>query len=96
MLACDGVWDVMSNKECVNFVNQALKTTSDASELCSKLLFRCLEKGSTDNMSCIIVLFDGISIGSTGSRSSTRAMLRSSGMGTGSSSGNSTIRKTLF
>lgn len=96
VLACDGVWDVMSNKECVNFVNQALKTTSDASELCSKLLFRCLEKGSTDNMSCIIVLFDGISIGSTGSRSSTRATLRSSGMGTGSSSGNSTIRKTLF
>ena len=88
VLACDGVWDVMTNQECSNFVHQALKSTSDLSELCSKLLFRCLEKGSTDNMSCIIILFEG------GDSSIGRASLESPSDTT--SSGNRGIRKALF
>ena len=90
VLACDGVWDVMTNQECLNFVHEELNSTSDLSELCSKLLFRCLEKGSTDNMSCIIVLFEGVdsSIG--------RASMDSPRSGDTTTTSNRGIRKALF
>ena len=95
VLACDGVWDVMTNQQCVNFVHRALKSTSDLNELCSKLIFRCLEKGSTDNMSCIIILFG---CGDSESPSVGMASLDSQSTPGGSTESptNSRVRKSLF
>jgi len=64
VLACDGVWDVMSNEECVGFVRAELAAEGgggggygvDVDAVAQRLVLRCLEKGSTDNISAVIVL----------------------------------------
>ena len=65
MLACDGVWDVLKNEECVNFIEQKLQENKSAvmSDVCGLLLDRCIEKEDPqkvqgigcDNMTAIIV-----------------------------------------
>jgi len=68
ILACDGVWDVMSNNEVGLFVTRGINAATaalakedqpaEADVLASVgdgLLAECLEKGSTDNMSVLIV-----------------------------------------
>lgn len=51
ILACDGLWDVFSDKDAVEFA----MTIADA-QLCSqKLLEKALEKGSTDNISVMVL-----------------------------------------
>lgn len=53
-LCCDGIWDVMSNEEVVDFYSERLKGKSEA-DVCCDLLDHCLEKKSRDNMTAIIV-----------------------------------------
>jgi serine/threonine protein phosphatase PrpC len=67
ILACDGVWDVMSNQEVGDFVVDHVKRfekeeeylVSDApsvlAEVGDELLKHCLDKGSSDNMSVLII-----------------------------------------
>ncbi|KAH9255181.1 hypothetical protein BASA81_006621 [Batrachochytrium salamandrivorans] len=55
LLACDGVYEAMTNKQVADCVNAARKKKSH--KLCvvaSKLLDRSLAKGSRDNMTCIL------------------------------------------
>lgn len=44
VLACDGVWDVMSNSEVSSFVRSRLQVTDDLSKISSELLDTCLTK----------------------------------------------------
>lgn len=54
VLACDGIWDVMSNEDVAMFVSQrALKFKLE--EIASQLVDECLHRKSTDNMSVYIV-----------------------------------------
>lgn len=72
VLACDGIWDVMSNDDVAKFVvetmnqiccewnttNSPVTTMSLATVLPivgDKLLAECFQRGSNDNLSCIIV-----------------------------------------
>jgi serine/threonine protein phosphatase PrpC/ankyrin repeat protein len=65
ILACDGVWDVMSNDEVGDFVVQKVEELGRQTgrpidgailpEVGDELLNKCLELGSTDNMSVLIV-----------------------------------------
>lgn len=58
ILACDGIWDVMSNEECAQFIwNDYGKdaATKEAKTTLSSLLKYCLHKESRDNMSVILV-----------------------------------------
>jgi len=57
VMACDGIWDVMSNEDAVKFVRKKLKETDEVSKICENLIDRCLELGSKDNMSVIIIVF---------------------------------------
>jgi len=57
ILACDGIWDVMSNQEVVDYITSRLLVHSDLKKVCEELLETCLAKGSRDNMSVIIVTF---------------------------------------
>jgi protein phosphatase 1L len=53
ILACDGLWDVLSNKEAVNFVIKNRKKRG-----MTKLLAEyAIEKGSTDNITVIVIFF---------------------------------------
>jgi serine/threonine protein phosphatase PrpC len=62
ILACDGVWDVMSNEDAATFVleqvEKELERKDDGSclaQVADRLLEECLRLGSRDNMSVIIV-----------------------------------------
>lgn len=59
LLACDGIWDVISNEGAVVFVNFYLERGLTAREIADKLLDYCLSLGSKDNMSVILVLLPG-------------------------------------
>lgn len=58
MVACDGIYDVMSNEEIVEFINDRFIREENEGNICSNLLDLCLYKGSRDNMSSIIISFD--------------------------------------
>ncbi|KAG0619205.1 hypothetical protein M758_4G123500 [Ceratodon purpureus] len=60
VLACDGIWDVMSSQGVVDFVSQRLPTAKNLSSLCEEILDHCLspstlQQEGCDNMSIIIV-----------------------------------------
>jgi len=57
LVACDGVWDVMSNQEIVDYITSRLLVHSDLNIILEELLETCLGKGSRDNMSAILITF---------------------------------------
>lgn len=68
VLACDGLWDVLSNQEVINFITTNITKLSEKNVLLSqidkhnsqniaKLLAEyAIKKGSTDNVSIIIII----------------------------------------
>lgn len=58
VLACDGIWDVMDNDSLCCFIEYKLKVEPSLKNVCSSVLDLCLHKGSRDNMSIIIVVFE--------------------------------------
>lgn len=55
ILACDGLWDVLTNEEAVDFVYACIEAEETALEAAKSLVFHALRKGTTDNVSCIVV-----------------------------------------
>lgn len=61
ILACDGVWDVATNEQCAEFVQEILdEGERDLGLLCEEALDTCFEKHSRDNMTIGIVTFEGV------------------------------------
>ncbi|XP_071380075.1 protein phosphatase 1bb isoform X1 [Centroberyx affinis] len=59
VLACDGIWDVMSNEELCEFVRSRLQVCDDLEKVCNSVVDTCLHKGSRDNMSVVLVCLPG-------------------------------------
>jgi len=57
VLACDGIWDVITNEELATYILGRMHVTDDLSEICNSVLDMCLYKGSKDNMSICIIAF---------------------------------------
>lgn len=55
ILACDGVWDVITSAEAVDYVYACIDAGDTATKAAEALVNRALTKGSTDNVSCIVV-----------------------------------------
>jgi len=60
ILGCDGIWDVLSSQECVDYVNKHLRAGTELRTLCEELCDYCLverrgRQGSSDNMTVIVV-----------------------------------------
>lgn len=58
MLACDGIFDVLSNNELCTLINSRLSVTQDLEQAANQILDICLSKGSRDNMTLVLVVFD--------------------------------------
>lgn len=66
IIACDGIWDCVTNQEAVDFVKERLVgTESTLSQIAEQLLFKCVSRENParyrgqggDNMTCLIVQF---------------------------------------
>jgi len=60
VLACDGVWDVCKPKEVADFVSQALKKGIPVQKVSEQLVQYAFDKGSTDNITALIVTLQPI------------------------------------
>ena len=69
VMGCDGIFDDLSNQEIINaawlvFKNRANEKNYDIHELsqeaCDLVIKFALEKQTTDNLSCIIIGFEGV------------------------------------
>lgn len=59
ILACDGVWDVMNSQQAVDCVRGNLfRSNNNAEEASKHLANEAFRKGSTDNISVVIVCFE--------------------------------------
>ena len=80
ILACDGIWDVMSNDDVGEFVARRVEERRDSGDdddddefprgevlarVGDELLTACLKAGSRDNMSVLIVAFPASGLAST-------------------------------
>ncbi|XP_054707100.1 protein phosphatase 1A-like [Uloborus diversus] len=59
VLACDGVWDVMTNDEICDHIRYMMQITTDLEFICNCVIDACLCKGSKDNMSIVLVALPG-------------------------------------
>ncbi len=56
ILACDGVWDVLTSDKAVHFVRRRLlETGGDPQQAAEDLCQKALELGSGDNVSAVVV-----------------------------------------
>ncbi|KAI9118298.1 hypothetical protein K1719_010630 [Acacia pycnantha] len=53
ILASDGLWDVVSNEEAVAMI----KPIADAEEAAKRLMNEAYQRGSSDNITCVVVRF---------------------------------------
>jgi len=64
ILACDGVWDVMSSQDCVELVREILLGgETDMKLVAEEVVDTALNKGSRDNISAVVVILPGATIG---------------------------------
>ena len=61
VLACDGIWDVLENRDCADLVSVLAheEGESDVGLVCEEILDTGLELDSRDNMTCCVVMFPG-------------------------------------
>jgi serine/threonine protein phosphatase PrpC len=56
VLACDGVWDVMTGQQVVNFVRRRLlETSGDPEQVAEDLCLKALQLNSIDNVTALVV-----------------------------------------
>lgn len=51
ILACDGIWDVMSNQEVCSFIHHRLRVTDNLEEIANQVIDTCLHKVSRTSLS---------------------------------------------
>ena len=55
ILACDGVWDVLTDQEAADIVNNSLSNNKDFNLAAQSLVEAAYNAGSTDNISAVII-----------------------------------------
>ncbi|KAL1536307.1 protein-serine/threonine phosphatase [Salvia divinorum] len=57
IIACDGIWDVLSNEEAVRLVQQELRYHNDPEQCAKELTNQALMRDTSDNVTAIVVCF---------------------------------------
>jgi len=55
ILACDGLWDVMSNEDVGQFIREHREKEQDLNKVANNLANEAIKKGSEDNITIVIV-----------------------------------------
>lgn len=56
VLACDGLWDVLTNQEAVNYIKARIDTKMDLQQISKDIVSHAInDKGSSDNVTCLII-----------------------------------------
>jgi len=61
LLACDGIWDVLSSQEVTDFITERISRGMEPEDICEELMNRCLSPDcqmgglGCDNMTCVLV-----------------------------------------
>jgi serine/threonine protein phosphatase PrpC len=64
VIACDGIWDVLSNEYCATLVSTIFNEgESSVSLACEEVLDQCYAKGSLDNMTAVLIKFSSQEVG---------------------------------
>lgn len=64
LLACDGLWDVMTTEEAVNTVRDIYQSgEQDVLKIAEEMLDLALDKGSKDNISAVVAKLPGAKLG---------------------------------
>jgi serine/threonine protein phosphatase PrpC len=67
VIACDGIFDVQTNHECISMTAEIFQDgEKDLGLVCEEILDICLEKGSKDNMTALVLKFPAMVIGEGG------------------------------
>mmetsp|Transcript_16388 Transcript_16388/g.35426 ORF Transcript_16388/g.35426 Transcript_16388/m.35426 type:complete len:571 (-) Transcript_16388:120-1832(-) len=68
VLACDGIWDRLTNKDCSDIVRSLVhdEGETDVGLVCEEMIDAALELDSRDNMTCLLVVFPGANMGTPG------------------------------
>lgn len=56
IIACDGLYDVMSYQECVSFCRDLVRSGKHSQEISHLIVSEALSRGSTDNVTVLFVL----------------------------------------
>ena len=64
VMACDGLWDVFTNQEVVDFVRKSLYNQGNIHFVAQDLIAYALEWGSSDNISALIICLNQVSVNS--------------------------------
>jgi serine/threonine protein phosphatase PrpC len=62
LLACDGIWDVLSHHQACSVVMQCLVTTNNPQKAADEVVQEAYTKGSTDNITALVLCFVRIQI----------------------------------
>ncbi|XP_076925999.1 putative protein phosphatase 2C 47 [Bidens hawaiensis] len=57
IIACDGLWDVMSSQCAVTIVRKELMLHNDPEKCCRELVREALKRNSCDNLTVVVVCF---------------------------------------
>ena len=60
IMASDGLWDMMSNQEAVNFARHQLSVHKNADLAAQKLVQKAMARGSHDNTTALICVFQTV------------------------------------
>jgi serine/threonine protein phosphatase PrpC len=64
VIACDGIWDVLSNENCAKLVSTIFyEGERSVSLVCEEVLDQCYAKGSLDNMTAVLIKFSSQDVG---------------------------------
>nr|CAD1827785.1 unnamed protein product [Ananas comosus var. bracteatus] len=57
IIASDGLWDVFSNQNAVDFARRRLQEHNDVKLCCKELIDEAIKRGATDNLTIVLVCF---------------------------------------
>ncbi|CAL9172602.1 unnamed protein product [Musa hybrid cultivar] len=57
LIGSDGIWDVFSNQNAVDFARRQLQEHNDATTCCKELVQEAMKRGAMDNLTIVMVCF---------------------------------------